>query len=113
VLHVELPREVTDPEQFEDVDLIPAGDREIVPTGLAPLSAVLTTGLLGAFAGVARRRHSHKSERVQAKLAMDAYVTSVASQGDPAEQIAKAKALLDQGAISAAEFDELKQKALA
>jgi Phospholipase_D-nuclease N-terminal/Short C-terminal domain len=41
----------------------------------------------------------------------DSYVQSVA-QTDPAEQITKAKALLADGTISQAEFDQLKQKAL-
>jgi hypothetical protein len=48
-----------------------------------------------------------------AKSEMDEYVKSVASQSDPSEQIAKAKTLLDQGTISQAEFDQIKQKALA
>ena len=48
-----------------------------------------------------------------AKSEMDQYVRSVAEQSDPASQIAKAKALLDQGTISQAEFDQIKQKALA
>jgi hypothetical protein len=43
----------------------------------------------------------------------DAYVQSVAGQTDPSEQIAKAKQLLDTGAITQAEFDQIKQKALA
>ena len=38
---------------------------------------------------------------------------SVAGKGDPAEQIAKAKQLLDSGTITQAEFDQIKQKALA
>ena len=42
----------------------------------------------------------------------DEYIRSVAAQSDPAEQIAKAKELLDRGAISATEYDALKQKAL-
>jgi len=41
----------------------------------------------------------------------DAYVQSVAKV-DPAEQITKAKALLADGTITQAEFDQLKQKAL-
>ena len=41
------------------------------------------------------------------------YVQSVATQGSPTDQIAQAKALLDAGTISQAEFDALKAKALA
>ena len=41
----------------------------------------------------------------------DEYIRNVAGS-DPAEQIAKAKQLLDAGTISSAEFDALKQKAL-
>jgi hypothetical protein len=48
-----------------------------------------------------------------AQSQMDQYVQSVAAKGDPAEQIAKAKTLLDNGTISQAEFDSIKQKALA
>ena len=44
---------------------------------------------------------------------MDQYVQSVAGKTDPAEQIAKAKGLLDAGTISQTEFDQIKQKALA
>ncbi len=49
----------------------------------------------------------------QSKAQMDDYVRTVAASTDPAEQIAKGKSLLDQGAITQAEFDTLKQKALA
>ena len=42
----------------------------------------------------------------------DKYVQSAAGKGDPTEQIAKGKQLLDSGAITQAEFDALKQKAL-
>ena len=49
----------------------------------------------------------------QSQAQMDDYVKSVASSSDPAEQIAKGKKLLDDGAITATEFDTLKQKALA
>ena len=44
---------------------------------------------------------------------MDTYIKSVAADGDPTEQIAKAKALLDAGTISQEEFNQLKAKALA
>jgi hypothetical protein len=43
----------------------------------------------------------------------DSYVQSVASSTDPGAQIEKAKQLLDSGAITQAEFDQMKAKALA
>jgi Short C-terminal domain/Phospholipase_D-nuclease N-terminal len=52
-------------------------------------------------------------EAQEARAQMDTYVRSVAGSGDAAGQIAKAKELLDSGAISQAEFDQLKAKALA
>jgi hypothetical protein len=48
-----------------------------------------------------------------AKAQMDQYVQSVAGKTDPAEQIAKAKTLLDSGTITQGEFDSIKAKALA
>ena len=48
-----------------------------------------------------------------AQAAMDARVRSVAGSGGGAEQIAKAKELLDSGAITQPEYDQLKAKALA
>jgi hypothetical protein len=61
------------------------------------------------------RGMTERSARDQraAQTQMDEYVRSVAGGRDPAEQIAKAKTLLDQGTITQAEFDQIKQKALA
>ena len=59
--------------------------------------------------GIAQR---HAKQEQQAQQDFDSYVRNVSS-GNSAEQIAKAKELLDSGAISQAEFDQLKAKALA
>lgn len=58
------------------------------------------------------------NERQAAKVresqnATEQYIRSVASAADPTSQIEHAKALLDSGAITSAEFDQLKAKALA
>ena len=50
-----------------------------------------------------------KAQRAQ----MDDYIRSTASGGGAAAEIEKAKGLLDSGAISQAEFDAIKAKALA
>ena len=57
------------------------------------------------------RRNIERAEVARAD--MDDYVRSVASSGGAAAEIEKAKGLLDSGAISQAEFDSIKAKALA
>jgi hypothetical protein len=66
--------------------------------------------LIAEHKGMAERTVKQQQEVQQQ---MDDYVKSVAGKTDPAEQIAKAKQLLDTGAISQIEFDQIKQKALA
>jgi hypothetical protein len=67
--------------------------------------------LLAEGDGMARRSGR---EVAAAQAQMDTHIKAVAgSAADPAGQIAKAKELLDSGAISQAEFDQLKAKALA
>lgn len=56
-------------------------------------------------------RNIQQAQTQQAQ--MDAYVKSVAGTGGAAAEIEKAKGLLDSGAISQAEFDAIKSKALA
>jgi len=56
-------------------------------------------------------RSMQQAQQQQAQ--MDQYVRSVASSGGSADDIAKAKQLLDSGAITQAEYDTLKAKALA
>ena len=50
------------------------------------------------------------AQRAQARA--DEYIRSVAASSSPADEIARAKGLLDSGAISADEFEKLKAKAL-
>jgi predicted PurR-regulated permease PerM len=59
--------------------------------------------------GMAERNLRHVQ---QSQEQFDAYVKNVAGSEGAADQIAKAKELLDQGTISQAEFDAIKAKAL-
>jgi hypothetical protein len=73
-----------------------------------PLLGVLV--YLGTQGKHMAERNVREARTAQAQ--MDDYVRSVAGGGGAAE-IERAKSLLDSGAISQAEFDQLKQKALA
>jgi phospholipase D-like protein/putative oligomerization/nucleic acid binding protein len=75
---------------------------------VAPLLGLLIYLIINGH-GIAERQ-TKDAQRSQAEF--DDYVKSV-SGGNSAEQIAKAKELLDAGTISQAEFDQLKAKALA
>jgi len=68
--------------------------------------------LIGHHDGMAERNASDKQA---AQADFDSYVKSVAANGGegPAGEIAKAKGLLDSGAIDQTEFDALKARALA
>src|SRR3954470_8010885 len=64
------------------------------------------------------KQHDSMAERrmkdVQSQQAMvDKHIREVATSDGPASEIANAKGLLDSGAIDQAEFDQLKQRALA
>ena len=54
-----------------------------------------------------------QAQMVAAQEAQKAYIQSAVGSVSPADQIASAKALLDAGTITQAEFDSLKTKALA
>ena len=57
------------------------------------------------------RRQIEQAEAARSE--MDNYVRATAGSGGPAGEIERAKGLLDSGAISQAEFDAIKAKALA
>jgi hypothetical protein len=78
---------------------------------------VIFLPFLGCFIYLITQGHKIGERNVEqaqaAQAQMDDYVKSVAGSGDSAEQIAKAKGLLDSGAISQDEYEKLKAKALA
>ena len=65
--------------------------------------------LIVNHAGMAERR-TRETQAAQAHL--DEYVRRTAGTGGPASEIEKAKQLLDSGAITQAEFDAIKARAL-
>ncbi|MFE7505835.1 SHOCT domain-containing protein [Promicromonospora sp. NPDC057488] len=65
--------------------------------------------LIARGRGMAER---HAEGMKQAQQATETYIREVATGPSPADQIASAKALLDAGTISPAEFERLKSKAL-
>ncbi|TDN92502.1 SHOCT domain-containing protein [Microbacterium sp. BK668] len=66
--------------------------------------------LIARGAGMGERA---AKEAQTVRAAQDAYIKSVAAPASPADEIAKAKALLDAGTITQAEYDAIKAKALA
>jgi type VI protein secretion system component VasK len=66
--------------------------------------------LIARGRGMAERQ---AGEMRKAQAATDSYIQDVAGRSNPAEQIATAKGLLDQGTITQVEFDKLKAAALA
>ena len=78
---------------------------------------VIVLPFLGVFVYLISQ-HDGMNERNMQKMQaqreqMDDYVRSVATTGGAAAEIEKAKGLLDSGAISQAEFDAIKAKAIA
>ena len=77
---------------------------------------VIFVPFLGCFVYLITQGHKIGERNIQeaqaAQAQLDSHIKSVAGSGS-AEQIAKAKELLDSGAITQAEFDALKAKALA
>lgn len=77
---------------------------------------VIVVPFLGVFiylisqSSAMAERNAKQMEAQQAQ--MDTYVKSVAGSGGAAAEIEKAKQLLDSGAISQAEYDAIKTKAL-
>jgi hypothetical protein len=84
---------------------------------VAWIIVVVLVPYLGVFVYLIAEHNGMAERSMQQQQAatseMDAYVRSVAGQNDPSEQIATAKRLLDEGTITQAEFDQIKQRALA
>jgi hypothetical protein len=78
---------------------------------------VLFVPFLGVFAYLIANSDDMARRNVEqaaaARSEMDEYVRTVASEGGAAAEIERAKGLLDSGAITQAEFDAIKAKALA
>jgi preprotein translocase subunit YajC len=78
---------------------------------------VLFVPFLGVFVYLIANSDDMTKRRMEeakaAQIQMDEYVRTTAGSGGAAAEIEKAKGLLDSGAITQAEFDAIKSKALA
>jgi hypothetical protein len=78
---------------------------------------VIVLPFLGVFIYVLAEGKGMSERRMKevqtSQKEFDSYVRQVAASEGPADQIAKAKDLLDKGVIDQSEFDRLKQQALA
>ena len=78
---------------------------------------VIVLPFLGVFVYlIAQGKHMAERKMADAQAnqaAFDQYVREAAGSSGPSDQIARVKQLLDSGAIDAAEFEQLKRKALA
>jgi ABC-type transport system involved in multi-copper enzyme maturation permease subunit len=78
---------------------------------------IILVPFLGVFVYVIVNNHGMTERRLAAQQAkqrqFDAYVQSVATSEGATAEIARAKELLDSGAITQSEFDAIKRKALA
>jgi type VI protein secretion system component VasK len=81
----------------------------VVALILAPFLALLIY-LIVRGRGMAERQASSIQDM---KARTDAHIRDVAGTASATEQIASAKGLLDSGAITSAEFEQIKRKALA
>ena len=80
---------------------------------LALIIFPILTALIYLIARGGSMQERAMAEAQEMKKAQDQYIQGVVAQQDPAEQIAKAKQLHEQGVIDDAEFAKLKDKALA
>jgi hypothetical protein len=74
---------------------------------------VIILPFLGVFIYLITQHEGMTERNLKREEAQQAYIRQVAGSGGSADEIAKAKQLLDSGAITQAEFDQIKTKALA
>src|SRR3954467_15373087 len=80
---------------------------------IALLIFPLITGLIYLIVRGRGMAERHAAAARAAREATDSYIQSGAAKPTAADEISSAKALLDNGTITQAEFDQLKAKALA
>jgi Phospholipase_D-nuclease N-terminal len=80
---------------------------------IALVLAPLLSAVIYLIARGRRMAERQARDMAEARATTDGYIRSVSGRGGSADQIASAKELLDSRVITQAEFDRLKEKALA